>query len=95
MTIPPDRTTVSFAKPFTFNELDGVQPIEDCVLETDGVIEESFAPRIWTGRDALDHSRDLRLTSVDLAHRRGYDRFGRSLGAGSAEDDLTGSTPTA
>lgn len=43
MTIRTDRTTVSFMNPFSLNELEGVQPAGDYLVETDNEVIEGLS----------------------------------------------------
>jgi hypothetical protein len=43
LTVRTDRTTVSFAHPFSLKELDGVQPAGEYLLETDNEMIEGFS----------------------------------------------------
>jgi len=43
LTVRTDRTTISFAHPFSLRELDGVQPAGEYLVETDNEMIEGFS----------------------------------------------------
>jgi hypothetical protein len=43
LTLRTDRTTVSFLKPFSLRDLEGVQPAGDYIVETDNEVIEGLS----------------------------------------------------